>query len=492
MIDNQRSIRMLAIRGVYWSVIQNWGGRLFTLCLFIVLARFLSPVDYGTASTAALVLMVTQMLAEFGFGDAIVQQSRLSPEDVNLPFYTSLFVSIIFALLIAAFSPRIEQYLSVQGLAHVLIALGAAMPLNTLSQFQEVHYRRDLDFRPLAMRTFVANIVGGLAAILAAVAGFGVWSIVIQSYLITLVSVLWLWHKPRWVPTLKFDLLSYIALIRFGSSTVGLRLVDFMSVRLVEIIIVGRYGLATYGLYTVGARLYQTLMQLFQSALYDVSLSVLSKIADDRERLAALYLRSVELFAHMSAPVFVLVAALAPEICGVLFGSKWAGVDVVARPLLLLGALQCVQFVNGPFLYARGRPHFVLVAGIAKATATAVGLAFVTTQSLSQFALVFVVGQLAATPITFGFLLRELDMRWSRVLRLLFAPYAVLFIAFTVVTRIRPGLVVLLPGQFSRGLTLGLVFSLIYLTYICIFRRAMLQRCTDLALQRIQRSGYAA
>ena len=96
-MTTSNSIGSAAVRGVFWSIVQNWGGKLFTSVLFIVLARFLNPTDYGMVATAGLVLMLIQMLSEFGFADAIVQKRDLEPSDVNLPFYVSVAVATLLA-----------------------------------------------------------------------------------------------------------------------------------------------------------------------------------------------------------------------------------------------------------------------------------------------------------------------------------------------------------------------------------------------------------
>ena len=93
----QKSIGAMATSGLFWAIVQNWGGRLFTFVLFIVLARFLDPTDFGTASAAALVLLLIGMIAEFGFGDAIVQRRDLEAVDVNAPFFLSLAAALVLA-----------------------------------------------------------------------------------------------------------------------------------------------------------------------------------------------------------------------------------------------------------------------------------------------------------------------------------------------------------------------------------------------------------
>jgi O-antigen/teichoic acid export membrane protein len=257
---------------------------------------------------------------------------------------------------------------------------------------------------------------------------------------------------------------------------------------LVEILIIGRYGLALYGLYAVGSRLYQTLMLLLQSALYDVSLTILSKISHQRERMADIYINSISLSAYVASPIFVVCAALSPEICNVLFGGKWQGVDAIARPLLLLGALQCVQFLNGPYLSARGRPDRVFFAGLAKAVATVTALLFLPSDNIAQLTLIYAVGQLAATPLTFAFTLSELGIPVVKLLEVMVPAALSNTAGFLAVHFSRSSG---LNGEHMHvvlaGIMLGAVFLLTYGLIAFALAREQIMRCLAFARNRIAR-----
>lgn len=483
-MTTSNSIGSAAVRGVFWSIVQNWGGKLFTSVLFIVLARFLNPTDYGMVATAGLVLMLIQMLSEFGFADAIVQKRDLEPSDVNLPFYVSVAVATLLAIAVCVFSPELESWFEVDGLAPIIVAICILLPLNTASLFQEVSYRRALAFKPLAIRTFISNIIGGVFAIVFAITGLGVWSLVVQGYVATVVNLVWLWRKPYWLPgfTLRPD--SFIALLRFGSSALGLRIVEFASTRLIDFIILGRYGVAAFGLYTVGSRLYQLMMQLLQSALYDVSLTVLSRVSHERERMAELYKQLIAISAIVSTPAFVLFAALAPEICRVLFGAQWQGADEIARPLLLLGALQCVQFQNGPFLSARGNPNKVLIAGTVKSVATILMILLIPTDSIGEL-VVYVFGQLASTPFTFFFVSRELDVPLRRIFLVLLPSFAASGFCFALVHWMRPEIAGLGLGDFISGILLGSAFVVTYLLLMALVARTQARSALMFVMSKV-------
>ncbi|GLQ53652.1 lipopolysaccharide biosynthesis protein [Devosia nitrariae] len=398
-MDGEVSLRTLASHGVKWSIIQNWGGKVFTFLLTIILARLLAPADFGTASAVALIILIVPMISELGFGDAIMQRRDLKPSDLNLPFMISAAtVSVLFVAVILT-ADSISAYLRIPGQSVYVIVASGVLLMTAPSMFQQAMYKRHLKFKSLALRTFLANIVGGTAAVICAWMGFGIWSFVVQSYVAGLISVVWLWWRPQWVPGLSIDGKAFLQMTRFGIPVVAQRLVDFAGTRVIDIIIISQLGLAAYGLYAIGSRIYLTMMQLLQGAFYDVSLTVLSTIAHDRQRMAETYLKTIGLAATYISPIFVLVAAVAPEVSHVLLGDKWVGVEGVIAPLLLLGALQCVQFINGPFLSAMGRPDLILLAGTAKSSITIIVLLSINSSNAAELVIYFAACQLSSTPI---------------------------------------------------------------------------------------------
>lgn len=485
MATHGEPIGSMAVRGIFWSVTQSWGGRLLTFVLFIVLARFLSPAEFGIASAAAMVVLFITLVAEFGFGDAIVQRPDLHPEDVNLPFFVSLTGSMLLSIAAFLSSGPISRWLGVEGLEIVLQVVCFIAPITTISQFQEMNYRRNLAFRALALRVFIANGIAGMISILCASLGFGVWSIVVQSYLAALIGLIWLWHKPQWMPSFAIRPRSFWQLSRFGASVVSIRLVDFAVTRVLEIMIISRYGIAVFGLYSAGSRLYLTMMQLLQGALADVSLTILARISNDRERMAQIYLRAIVIAAYLAAPIFVVTAAVAPEICATLLGTKWQGVDLIARPLLLLGAVQSVQLLNSPYLAARGRPSLVLVVAIFKQAVILAGILLLPSQNVVEMVNIFVVVQLLATPLSFGMVMRELKVPVRTIANSLVPATVACAAGFWVVMLLRPHLAAYQLGDFLGGLVLGMAFVLFYGLVILAIARDQIRVISQFIANRI-------
>ncbi|MEP9403999.1 lipopolysaccharide biosynthesis protein [Sphingomonas sp. VNH70] len=486
------SLASVAMRSLFWSLVQNWGGRMLNFLQFVLLAQLLSPREFGLAAAAAIITLFITLVAEFGFGDAIIQRADLKDRDVNLPFFFALGISVTLALLAIAGADLFERWLKVEGLAPVVRALSLIAPITTVSQFQEAVYKRHLAFKPLAVRVLVANLVATFVSVPCAYLGFGVWSLVIQAYLVAILGAAWIWYRPRWRPTRAIDLSSALGLGRFGVFVLAMRLLDFGATRLVEVLMIGRHGVRAYGFYTASGKLNQTLMDLLQSALNDVSLSLLSKISQQRERLASVYRLSIAIAGNVAPPVFVAIAALSPEVCGTLFNARWAGIERIAALLFLLGAVQSLQFLSRPYLNARGRSEAVLVISILKFAIVIATLLVAPSDSIYTLVLWYVLAQLASAPISFFVTSRELGLPFWQVYVDL-APVALsCALAFLAVGIARQHVAALVAGPpVVNGIVLGVVFVAAYGVVIALTGRRQLGVVVDFARTRLRNRKHA-
>ena len=479
MSHAQARLDWAALQGLFWSFAKNWGGRFLAVTSFAILARFLDPEAFGIVAAASLIFVFIGMVAEFGFGDAIVQSRSLDPDDANLPFIASMTASVILAALAAYFSDAIERYLSVPGLHRVIVAMCGLAPLSTASLYQEAWFKRSLQFRPLAARVFVSHLVAGPLAVVCAVSGAGVWTLVGNAYFAAIVGVLWLWRGALWTPgwTLRHE--SFRSLARFGVSVVSLRLLEFALVRFVDFLIATRFGIASLGLYAVATRIQKSLMALLQSSINDAALPVLSRMSRDRDRMGRAYMQATVFVAYLASPLFVLASALIPAGCDLVLGAKWDGVAVLARPLLLLASLQCVQFLNGPYLSSRGHPDRVLLVATVKSLTTLIGLLMIPASTLAELMKVFAIAQALSAPVSFFMVTRDLGIPFLRLITTLSPAFLACLVAYGSLPLARGGLAHSgLPALVVEAI-LGVAFLTCYAVCVFVFGRVQLRTLFD-------------
>lgn len=443
---------------MFWSLVQSWVGRALAALVFMALARLLRPVDFGIAATAFLALNVLSLVTEFGFGDALVQRAELTPEDVNLPFFASVGGAVAFGALGAAASRLLASALGNPGLTRYLAGACALLPLMAVAGFQEALYRRALRFRELAMRTFLGVLAGGAVGIAAALAGLGPWAVIGQFAAQTLTSIACLWRSADWVPSRRVAPGSFRAIAGFGVNLLGVRLVDFATLRSVDLLVLTKFGPIALGLFAVSSRLYQLLMQVFQTSISSVGLSVLSRLAEDRARLRRLLVRSCSISATVGTPVFLALAALAPEVNRLMFGPRWVDAERVMRPLLLIGGLHCIQFTLGAFLTAVGRPQLLFRLMVVKAALVLVPLLAIHAGTLERLAIIYACALAGELPFILLVTCRVLAMDVRALGRPVAMPLAAAVLAFAATQAARAALP-LPPGLLARTALLGACFA---------------------------------
>ena len=394
-------LRKKVIAGLFWSVIQGAGAKLLTLGIFVVLARVLEPQELGVFATAMAVMGFLVLFADQGLGDAIVQRAEITREQLNAVFVINLgLASVIFIVLLIT-APMIASYMCMPQLTDILRIAGVGIVINALSFTQQAMHRRNFGYRWLALCSLVSTLVAGVVGVFLALHGFGAVSLVIQSLTGFAINTALLWTKTQWRFSFEFDFRGAIALLRYGASRLGTNLLHFGNTRSIEIFLASSLGPSALGLYLVGARVYEALLQFLSSAVLDVAHNGFSRLAHDRPAAIAAYMKAMTITAAVAVPPFCLLATLAPEVSSVVFGSKWAESADVMRPMALLGALQVLQFYNGTLCNALGKPSWVLALMIMRTTITVATLCLMTDTSLVAIVNAYVLAQLITSPPSF-------------------------------------------------------------------------------------------
>lgn len=456
------SLRKRTVTALVWSACQSWGMKLLALVVFFVLARHLTPAEMGLAQTVILILAFIAIISEQGFQDAIVQRPDLRPEDLNLPFAVSMATALTASGALVMFSAEIAQALRADAAAPLIVAAAIIPPLTAASIFETAMRRRHLDFKTLAHAALIAGLLSGTVALVMAVNGFGATSLIAQAVVAAIVTAIVLWRKPLWTPGRRFTAETFKALLAYSTSAFGSRLLDFFSGKIIDLIILSRFGLSSLGVFTVGSKLYLTILQLLASTLIDVALSAMSKISSDIERLRNAYLRFIFLASCTTSPLFVGVAALAPEICLILFGAQWAEAASVTRFLCLLGAVQVVQFFNSAAIGAKGNSSQILFMNVLKFLACVSTVCLLPASSISDITIYYVLAQLAITPVSFFLGMKATETSFYVVLTNCGPGITSSILALSAVLTIHNYVATSVSNLFAATFALALIFFLVY------------------------------
>lgn len=338
-----------------WSYALSVGKMAITTGLSLVLAALLGPRAFGVIAMALVFTNFIELLQKQGLMPAIIARKTLRDEHADTAFWLITGFGLVCTTAGVLLAPLWAAVNRLPELAPVIQVLALTIPITSTVVVHEALLRRDLAFKRLAIRTWASVVAGGLAGVSAAVAGWGVWSLVLQQLVMALVAAATLWGVSDWRPRLRFsrtaarELQSYS--LRSSSSSIGL----FVSNRL-DIILAGAFfGPVVIGAYRLGQRLTAMVVDVTARGMQSVSLPGLAEVQDDAGAFATRLIGMQRVTVGLAFPLLAIVAGIAPAVEAAL-GAEWRD---TARAIELLALLQlCIAatLLLGPALQARGQP----------------------------------------------------------------------------------------------------------------------------------------
>ena len=355
------SLKEKALRGLIWSAAEKWGAQGATLLSFVILARLLSPDDFGLVAMASVYVSFVGLFIDPGWGTALIQKESLDREHLDTSFWISVLVGSLLSFVGVGLSGVIATIFKEPRLSPIVAWLSVGFFVSSLSVIQQAILQRDMSFKGLAIRTLTAKVMGGITGVVLAFRGFGVWSLVAQSLVTSIVSVVVLWQVSSWRPGFRFSGKHFKDLFIFGLSVLGTRVINFFDLRADDFLIGYFLGATALGYYTVAYRVLLMLQEFIMGLSHQVIYSVFSRMKKDKERLRNAFYQASQ-FANFAAwPVFLGVAVIAPELVIGIVGEKWAPSVFIMQILALAGIPLCVHFLSGQLVVAFGKPNWHLV-----------------------------------------------------------------------------------------------------------------------------------
>jgi len=321
----------------------------------ILLARLLSPEDFGVIAMLYVFIGLASLFIDCGFSSALVQRQDITLTDESTVFFFNLGMGALMALALCAAAPWIATFFELP----ILLNLTYVMALNLfISAFGSIHntlLTKALDFKTIMKVGMGATSCSGLMAVLMAWWGFGVWSLAWQTLLSSLVTValLWWWHpwRPRW----EFSLFSLSRLFRFGSFLMLSSLLDVLYTRLYAVLIGKFFSARELGFYTRADTTQHLPTNVLKNVLNRVAFPVFSMAAADKAKLVRGLRKVLMAMMLINIPAMLGMMVLAEPLVLTLFGSKWLPSVPFLQVLCLAGALWPLHLVNLNVLKAQGR-----------------------------------------------------------------------------------------------------------------------------------------
>ncbi len=360
------SIKEKTIKALFWSFTDNFinlGGQFI---VGIILARILSPREFGLVGMLSIFIAISQTFIDSGFSNALIRKQNCTQNDYSTVFYFNLAVSIFCYSLLFIFSESISSFFKEPQLKALLRVLGIGLILNSFGIIQRTILTKNINFKTQTKVSVIATLGSSVIAITLALNGFGVWSLVALtlSRYGFISGFLWIWAK--WKPSLVFRKKSFNDLFYFGSKLLISGLIETTYNNIYYLVIGKFFSALDLGYYTRADQFQSLPSGNLQSVIGRVSFPVLSNLQDDHDNLKAAFQRIIKNTMFITFILMLGMAAVARPLVIALIGDKWEPTVIYLQLLCFVGMFYPLHAINLNMLQVKGRSDLFLKIEILK------------------------------------------------------------------------------------------------------------------------------
>ncbi len=349
-----------------WSAVDNVSANAVHFVVGIILARLLTPREFGLIGMITIFIAISQTFVDSGFGSALIRKKHCSQTDYSTVFFYNMAVGLLmYALLFFAAGP-ISAFYDEPLLKPMVRVLGLNLIINSYTIIQSVNLTRRIDFKLKAKISVIASVASGTLGIAMAYGGYGVWSLVARIVAGTLITSLLLWVWNRWRPSLVFSKAAFKELFGFGSKLLASSLID-TTYRNIYLLIIGKFFSAQQlGYYTRADQFKSFPSQNIMSIMSRVTYPVLAQLQDEPSRLKTGYKQMITTTTFLTFTLMIGMAAVAEPMVIVLIGEQWRPSIIYLQLLCFVGMMFPLQSLNLNMLKVKGRSDLFLKLEIIK------------------------------------------------------------------------------------------------------------------------------
>lgn len=354
------------ISSLFWKLLERGGVQVASLIVQIFLARLLLPDDFGTVALVLAFINIAQVFVESGLSSALIQKKDADKLDFSTVFYASLLIAIFFYFLIFITAPNIAEFYENQLLVRILRILALILFPGALNAVQNAFISRNMLFKKLFLISMVSVFISGVAGIVSAYSGLGLWAIVIYYLALQISSSLIMLFTLEWRPTLDFSFKRLQKLFSFGGKLLASSLLYNFYLNL-RILVIGRiYSPDVLGYYNRGQSIPATIANGINGSIQAVMFPTLASIQDDKSGLKRFVRRSIKTTSFLVFPAMAGLAVVAEPVVSLILGEKWLPAVPFFQIFCVTAAFQMIHTANLQAISALGRSDIYLKLEIIK------------------------------------------------------------------------------------------------------------------------------
>lgn len=309
--------------GLFWRFGEGITSQLVTLLVSMFLARLLSPNDFGAVALVMVFITLANVFVSNGFGNALIQKKDADNLDFSSVLYINIAVSIVLYAILFICAPFIAGFYGIPILSPVLRVLGIRIPIAAVNSIQHAYVSRNMLFKRFFWSTLIGTVLSGIAGVIMAYKGFGIWALVAQYLINTLTDTIVLWFTVKWRPVLACSWKRAKPLIKYGWKLLVSGLLDTGYTQLRSLLIGILYTSEDLAFYKQGETYPQLISAGINSTIGSVLFPAMSQLQDDKDKIKEFTRRSIQTCSYVVWPLMFGIAAVSVPLVRVLFTEKW-------------------------------------------------------------------------------------------------------------------------------------------------------------------------
>jgi O-antigen/teichoic acid export membrane protein len=367
-LKSEENLKSKVFSGLFWKFLENGGVQVIQFVVQIIIARILSPNDYGSLTLIMVFISIANMFVNSGFGAALIQKKEVDETDFSSVFYLNLGVSIVLYIVLFFTSPFIANFYNDFMLIPVIRVLSITIIFGAINTIHNATLSRKMKFKKSFLVQLGGNIASGVVGISMAFMGFGVWSLVFSIIASTLVGTIILWYTVKWQPKLLFSLSKLRRMFKYSSNILVSGLIEVISNNLYSLVIGKLYNNQMLGYYNRGQNIPNLVVSNINSPITAVMFPALSHCQGNKHQFKNIVRRSVVTSCFIVFPIMVGLACISEPLTILLLTDKWL-------PSVPFMQLSCITFAFWPIhtanveaISAMGRSDICLKLQVIKKT----------------------------------------------------------------------------------------------------------------------------
>jgi len=409
----------MIVKNVFWITFAQSAKIISQLANVVVLSRILPPSDYGLMGMAMVVTNLGLLLKDMGTTAAIIQVKDINASKIEAVFWFNVVVGISLFLIVSLTAPLVAHFFSQPALVKILVMSSLIFPISSFTAVHQALLEKESNFQIVARIEFISIVVAIIGAVILALNGFGVYSLVYQALITVSLTSIQLLVVSKWRPQFKFHFDELKQLFAFSSNMTGFQMITY-AFRSFDVVLIGKFfGPATLGFYSLASKIMllpiQNVSWIAARSLYPV----MSKAQEDDIYLKSLFLKTLGFIALLTAPIMVGIFVLRNEFIDLVLGPKWHPVAEMLGYLAPVGFFMSILGILTTVLMAKGKGGFLLAtSSLAAVIHFALFYAGINMAGVNGLILAYLLATLLASVLPLSLVFKLLGIKFSEWARI--------------------------------------------------------------------------